>query len=185
MTEGQADRIRGTASGNSKIPGSSRIDDIEIREVRGDDEARACATIMSTSEPWITLKRDFDASLAVVSDPNRETYVAADDSGVVGLVVLNMRGGFVGYIQSIAVRPDCRGSGLGTRLMAFAEERILRETTNVFICVSSFNPRARALYERLGYKVIGELKDFIVAGHSEFLMRKTSGPLVLEERRTG
>ena len=36
---------------------------------------------------------------------------------------------------------------------------------------------ARRLYERLGYKVIGELTDSIVRGHSEFLLRKTLGPL--------
>jgi ribosomal protein S18 acetylase RimI-like enzyme len=151
--------------------------DVVIREVRDDDEARACATMMATSEPWITLQRDFDASLAAVRDPNRETYVAVDDSGVVGFVILNMRGPFVGYIQSIAVRADRRGSGLGTRLIEFAEQRILREAPNVFICVSSFNDRARSLYERLGYEVVGELKDFIVRGHSEWLLRKSIGPL--------
>jgi ribosomal protein S18 acetylase RimI-like enzyme len=150
---------------------------IVIRPLGVADEARACATIMATSEPWITLERDFDASLAAVSDPNRETYVAVEDSEVVGFITLNMRGAFVGYIQSVGVRPERRGSGVGHRLIAFAEERILRETPNVFICVSSFNPRARALYERLGYETVGELKDFIVRGHSEWLLRKTTGPL--------
>jgi hypothetical protein len=43
--------------------------------------------------------------------------------------------------------------------------------------VSSFNPDARRLYERLGYSVVGELKDLIVPGHSEILLRKTLGPL--------
>jgi ribosomal protein S18 acetylase RimI-like enzyme len=43
--------------------------------------------------------------------------------------------------------------------------------------VSSFNPRARELYERLGYEFIGELKDYLVRGHSELLMRKTIGPI--------
>jgi RimJ/RimL family protein N-acetyltransferase len=64
--------------------------------------------------------------------------------------------------------------------MGFAEERIFRETPNVFLLVSSFNHRARALYQRLGYEPIGELKDFIVPGHSELLMRK-----VREDGRTG
>jgi ribosomal protein S18 acetylase RimI-like enzyme len=43
--------------------------------------------------------------------------------------------------------------------------------------VSSFNRDAQRLYERLGYKVVGELTDYIVRGHSEFLLRKTLGPL--------
>lgn len=45
------------------------------------------------------------------------------------------------------------------------------------MCVSSFNVAARRLYERVGYQVIGELTNYIVQGHSEFLLRKTRGPL--------
>jgi ribosomal protein S18 acetylase RimI-like enzyme len=151
--------------------------DPTVRPLANNDEARECAAIMAASEPWITLRRDFDASLAAVTNPERETYVAVDHAGVAGFVVINMRGAFVGYLQSIAVRADCRSSGLGTRLIAFTEERIFRETPNVFLLVSSFNDRARRFYERLGYEQIGELKDFIVRGYSEILMRKTRGAL--------
>ncbi len=63
-------------------------------------------------------------------------------------------------------------------MIAFAEERIFQNHPNVFLCVSSFNPDARRLYERLGYEYIGELKDFIVAGHSELIYRKTLGPMM-------
>jgi hypothetical protein len=66
---------------------------------------------------------------------------------------------------------------VGSALLAFAEERIFREHPNVFICVSDFNPGARRLYERLGYRLVGELADYVVAGHSELLLRKTRGPL--------
>jgi ribosomal protein S18 acetylase RimI-like enzyme len=59
----------------------------------------------------------------------------------------------------------------------FAERRILQVSPNVFMCVSSFNHGARRLYQRLGYQVIGELPDYLVRGHSEILLRKTTGPL--------
>jgi [ribosomal protein S18]-alanine N-acetyltransferase len=143
-----------------------------------EDEARACARIMATSEPWITLGRDFDASLDLVRDPAREVYVAATEAGeIVGFVILVLRGAFVGYMQTIAIREDWRGRGLGSRLIAFAEARIFRESPNVFICVSDFNTRARVLYERLGYVTIGELRDYIAPGHSEWLLRKSIGSL--------
>ena len=61
--------------------------------------------------------------------------------------------------------------------VAGAEQRVLREQPNVFICASSFNPGAQRLYERLGYRCVGELTDFTVAGYSEILYRKTVGPL--------
>ena len=149
-----------------------------IRPLVSDDEARECATIMSTSEPWITLRRDFQASFEVVRDPAAETYVAIDDSQVIGFVVISMQGAFRGYIRSIATRNDRRGQGVGGALIAFAEARIFRDSPNVFICVSDFNVRARALYARLGYETVGELHDFIVGGQSEWLLRKTIGPIV-------
>ena len=63
-------------------------------------------------------------------------------------------------------------------IAACADFMAQSQPCNVFICVSSFNPRARNLYESVGYEVVGELKDYIVAGHSEILLRKTIGPLV-------
>lgn len=137
---------------------------------------------MATTDPWITLQRGFDASLAIVREPDQEAYVARDGDEVAGFLLLVMHGAFVGYIRSIAVREDWRSRGLGRRLIAFAEERIFRESPNVFLCVSSFNPRARALYERLGFEVVGELRDYLVRGHSEWLLRKSIGSY--EEFRT-
>lgn len=134
--------------------------------------------MMATSEPWITIGRDFDGCLTLLQDPTREVYVAFDDAEIRGFIILNMHGAFVGYIQTICVAPATRSSGVGSQLIAFAEQRIFRETKNVFLCVSSFNPRARALYERLGYEHIGELKNYLIDGASELLMRKTRGPLV-------
>ena len=150
---------------------------LDVRPLATAEEAAACARMMCASEPWITLRRDFDAALRLVRDPVREVHVASLDGRLAGFVILVMTGAFVGYVQSICIAPERRGRGLGTRLMAFAEERILRETPNVFLNVASFNPEARRLYERLGYEVVGELRDYIVPGHSEILMRKTTGPL--------
>ena len=149
-----------------------------IQPLQNDDDARACAAMMCSTDPWLVLGRTFDECLHVVTDPTCETYVAREDGAVRGFIIISMRGAFVGYIRSICVAADARGSGLGSRLVAFAEERIFREVKNVFLCVSSFNPRARALYERLGYQAVGELKDYVIGGASEILMRKTLGPLI-------
>jgi ribosomal-protein-alanine N-acetyltransferase len=102
---------------------------------------------------------------------------AAASATVVGFSILSMTGAFRGYVQTLAVRADWRSRGLGSELLRAAEERIFAVTPNVFICVSSFNPRARALYERLGYEYAGVLRNFVVQGHDEILLRKTRGPL--------
>ena len=153
-----------------------------IRPLSTDAEAWLCAELMASSDPWRRLGRTLEQSYQIVRDPAREVYVALEPSPsgeprVAGFIVVIMQGAFVGYIQSVAVHPDCRGRGLGTALIALAEHRILHDVPNVFICASSFNPAARRLYERLGYAVVGELTDYIVRGHSEILLRKTTGPL--------
>jgi len=160
----------------------SRDEPPVIQPLSTDAEAWACAELMASADPWRRLGRTLEQSYRIVRDPAREVYVALEPSAaayprVAGFIVVIMQGAFVGYIQSVAVRDDCRGRGLGTALIALAERRILRDTPNVFICASSFNPAARRLYERLGYTVVGELTDYIVRGHSEILLRKTTGPL--------
>ena len=149
---------------------------MNIRPLANPQEAEQCARLMSSTDPWITLGRDFESSLKVVSDPTREVYVAEDETGIAGFIVLAMTGVFIGYIQTVLVAPDHQGKGIGSQLVSFAEERIFKDSPNAFLCVSSFNTNARRLYERLGYQYVGELTDFIVRGHSELLYRKTRGP---------
>ena len=149
---------------------------ITIRRMRGSAQARACARIMASSDPWLKLKRTFHQNLRLLLDPTKEVYIAFCGRILSGFVVLHVTGPFSGYLQCIAVAPESRGHGLGRQLIRFAEERMFRESPNVFLCVSSFNDQARRLYARLGYRRVGEFKDYIVKGHSEILMRKTLGP---------
>ena len=151
--------------------------ELEIGRLNGDAEARACAEMMASSDPWIFFGRTFEQCLARVTNPGGEVWVARADGTPLGFIIIVTQGAFVGYIQVVCVAADARGDGIGSRLVAFAEERIFRQFPNVFLCVSSINPRARQLYERLGYSLVGELDDYLVRGHSEFLMRKSVGPL--------
>lgn len=139
------------------------------------DEARECVKMMVTSEPWITLGLREDTAVSLLTDPAREVYAVRDARGVAGFIVVDMRGLTRGYIQILCVRPDCRNKGLGSLLIRWAENRIFRESPNVFICVSSFNAGARRLYERLGFEVVGVLRELVVPGHDELLLRKTQG----------
>ena len=152
-------------------------DDLFIRPAQAVSEMEWCARLMAESQPWITLGRDYAACLALLSNPSKELYMALRPAESAGFVLLDMHGGLRGYIQSICVAPALRGQGIGSKLLEFAEQRIFRETANVFMCVSSFNSDAERLYLRLGYTRVGELKDFVIPGASEILLRKSSGPL--------
>ena len=156
---------------------SSRNVRVEIRRLRKADETHQCAQLMANSEPWITLRRTYDNSMKILSDSSREVYLAIVKDEIVGFIVLIMSGALVGYIQTVGVMPEWRNKGIGNRLLGFAEDRIFSKAPNVFMCVSSFNQKAQKLYKRLGYERIGELKDYIVSGHSEILLRKTIAPI--------
>jgi ribosomal-protein-alanine N-acetyltransferase len=134
------------------------------------------ARMMAESEPWITLGLKLDVARTVLTDPAREQYAIRDGAGVAAFTVLDMRGLLAGYIQILCVRSDRRGQGLGSTLLRWAEARIFQDSPNAFICASSFNGGARRLYERLGFEPVGVLRELIVPGYDEVLLRKTRGP---------
>src|ERR1044072_5069045 len=151
--------------------------ELSIRPAHTIEEIRACARLMSGSEPWVTLGRNYEASLRILLDERRERYVGYLDAQLAGFIILRLDGPFVGYVQTVCIAAELRGQGIGTALVAFAEQRIFGEHANVFMCVSSFNLDAKRLYERMGYATVGVLENYLVPGHAEILLRKTRGPI--------
>lgn len=135
------------------------------------------AGLMSSTDPWITLGRDLDQCLRICGDPQHVLFVAREGAQPVGFILAHPTG-LAGspYIRSVAIVESARGKRLGTALVAFAEDYFRPQFRHIFLCVSSFNERARKLYERLGYDVIGELKEYIIPGASEILMHKRLRP---------
>jgi ribosomal-protein-alanine N-acetyltransferase len=150
---------------------------IEVRPFSGAEDAEWSARVMAEAEPWVTLGFGYEQNLRIFGNEGRERYLALAGGKPAGFLMINMQGAFIGYVQLIGVAPAFRGRGAGRALIEFAEQRIFRETPNVFICVSDFNRDAQAFYERMGYEKVGVLHDFLVAGRAEILLRKTTGPL--------
>lgn len=150
---------------------------IDVRVFDSAGDAEWAAEVMTHSEPWVTLNTGYARSLALLSDAKRERYLAHRGGERVGFLVINMQGAFIGYVQLLGVAAAFRGQGIGQALIEYAEQRIFRETPNVFICVSDFNRDAQRFYSKMGYSRVGELPDFVVSGHAEFLLRKTIGPI--------
>jgi ribosomal protein S18 acetylase RimI-like enzyme len=62
-----------------------------------------------------------------------------------------------GYLYALRIKPAYRERGLGTRMMHAAEDALRRRGMDTAsIGVEKDNPRARALYERRGYRVIAD-----------------------------
>jgi len=139
-----------------------------------DDKERIMAAhLLAASEPWITLKISLDQCIKNCNNPDFQVYMAYSDKQPAGVVIIDPHG-VAGspYIKSVAAYPEFRGKGIGAALLSFTEDLFRGRSRYLFLCVSSFNLRAQKFYERHGYKVVGELKDYVIEGASEILIHK-------------
>lgn len=148
---------------------------ITIRHAAISDIKDICRIMLST-DPYITLGYTEDMCIEAVLSAleERHAIVAEIENKIAGFILFRVFDGFPlgGYIRALAVSPEFRGLGVGRRLMYFVEEEIFRYRRNVFLLVSSFNYSAIRFYKSLGYEIIGEIKDAIIDGESEYIMRK-------------
>lgn len=136
------------------------------------DDYEWCARLMVSTEPWITLQRDLEGCRATLTRPGTELFVARSGAALLGFILLAPYGfAAAPYIACFAVSAVARGQGVGAQLLTFTEQRY-RGRHHLFLLVSSFNDRAQEFYRRHGFEFIGELKDYIVAGHSELIFHK-------------
>ena len=103
---------------------SENYQSIVLKELENSAEIDVCARMMANSEPWITLRRGYEASVQTLSVPSKEVYLALSDDEIVGFIILNMQGAFIGFIQTVCVSPEWRGGGIGSKLLDFVEGRI-------------------------------------------------------------
>lgn len=153
-------------------------ENISFKLTTDDQDVSVCAMMMAETDPWITLEMNYELCLKAFEGPSKEIYVIAQNDEIAGFVILQTGGIFKGYIQTLCIGEAYRGKGLGKKLLQFCEERILKISPNIFICVSSFNKGAIKLYYEFGFKLVGELNDFVKEGFTELLLRKTFGPIV-------
>lgn len=132
-----------------------------------------CARIMAASDPWITLQRDFNGCCAYLGRPGADLFIARNENREPCGFIFLAPYGFASspYVASIGVAPGVRSQGIGEKLLGFAEQKY-GDRRHLFLLVSSFNSRAQQFYRRNGFEFVGELKDYIVAGHSELIFHK-------------
>ena len=62
--------------------------ELVISPLETDDQTEQCARMMSASEPWITLRRDYENCLKLLRDSSREVYVGLLGERVIGFIIL-------------------------------------------------------------------------------------------------
>ncbi len=104
-----------------------------------------------------------------------EIYVALENNNCMGFIWVILNGIFHSfpYIHIVAVKIEVRGQGIGEDLLRFVENEYFTNYSKLFLVVADFNPKAKRLYERIGYSEIGKIPDLYRKGISECLMMKS------------
>ena len=132
------------------------------KEVSGAEEAAIVRGLLSFNEAWIGPSKD---------QPVR--FVARDELGVVGGLLGHTKWSWL-YVAKLWVDERGRGRGIGTQLLAAAEE-LARSRGCTDACLDTFEYQARPFYEKLGYQLFGTL-DGYPPGFRQFYLRKRLTP---------
>jgi ribosomal protein S18 acetylase RimI-like enzyme len=100
--------------------------------------------------------------------PGRWQIITADGTDV-GMIDVEHRPTEI-YLSRIEIHPGHQGRGIGTRLIAALIDEARRNGQDLALDVLVANPRARALYQRLG------LTEVARHGDGNFRIRMRSGP---------
>jgi ribosomal protein S18 acetylase RimI-like enzyme len=80
------------------------------------------------------------------------------------------------YLRLIGVHPECAGRGVGSALLAAAEESALRTGDDLFLLVSDFNRDAQCFYQKHGYRPIGAVPGYVLPDVAELIYWKPLRP---------
>ena len=132
---------------------------------------RACDAIAAVSEPWQTLNERIDFLKYIRL---KQAFVCLPGDEPAGFVIFTPEPVFArgGYLRAIGVDAAMRRRGIGRMLLDFAEGMTARRSPNLYLCVSSFNRKARAFYRSLGYTRVGKLPGLIIPDASEHIFWK-------------
>ncbi len=105
--------------------------------------------------------------------PSVKRFEVLVDGAQAGIVVIQDPFLHGPYLQLLAVLPQFQGRNLGLRLLQWMEDEARRvEARQLWLCVSTFNARARAFYERFGFEAVAVLDTLASEASDELFMRK-------------
>jgi ribosomal protein S18 acetylase RimI-like enzyme len=139
----------------------------------------ACASLMANSPLWqryqvteASAARRFEHGLATQAT----ICVAETADGPAGFVWYETLGAFCrsGYIMLIGVDAAHHQRGIGRVLMEHAEAQMYPVVEDIFLLVSDFNDTAQRFYQRLGYRQVGAIPDYVRPGITELIYHKHS-----------
>jgi ribosomal protein S18 acetylase RimI-like enzyme len=137
--------------------------------------AQRLGTALAAMPPWSvagwpagSLTRSFERPL-----PAMHRFEIAAGGELAGMAAIQHPFLHGPYLQLLAILPGFQGRNLGLRVLKWMEAQArLEEARQLWLCVSTFNTRAQAFYERFGFEAVAVL-DKLASDHAdEIFMRK-------------
>lgn len=123
---------------------------MRIRPYRADDEEGVVALwkACDLTRPWNDPRKDIARKLTV----QPELFLVGEEGGKLVATLMAGYEGHRGWVNYLAVSPDCRRQGFGRVLMQEAEERLLAlGCPKLNIQVRGTNAEVLGFYRALGY----------------------------------
>lgn len=142
-------------------------------------EADALGAAFAAIDPWAAYGMT-PARLGgffAKEDVDCRRWSIRSDGRLVGAVVVTFPWLHGPYLQFLGLMPGHQGSGAGAAVLDWMEREAGPATRNLWLCVSGINTRARAFYERHGYRHAATLDALVADGMDELLMRKRLAPV--------
>lgn len=122
-------------------------------------------------------KEVFDEAAAGKPGCSYQSYVAELDGRCVGWVCFGATPCTLGTfdIYWIAVDPAVQRHHIGSKLLVFSESEIKKQNGRLIVIETSGSERylpTRAFYERNGYTLAGDIKEFYAPGDDKWIFTK-------------
>ncbi len=135
-----------------------------------EDDLNQVLLIESKSHPDPWKKAHFEAE---IQKPFTRVLVLTDDETdtiVIGYIIYWLQAEGVS-LMNITVDPNWRGFGFGNKLMqAMIKEAVAEDISRIILEVRASNESAIQLYEKIGFKVTHQRKNFYSNGETALVM---------------
>jgi ribosomal protein S18 acetylase RimI-like enzyme len=130
---------------------------------------------LASMEPWATIGWPPERMVRALQHerPSMHRFEVLAGAGLAGIITIQEPWLHGPYLQLLAILPAHQGKGFGQRLLTWMEaEARSSEMRQLWLCVSTFNTKARRLYERFGFHPQSVIEQLASGASDELLMRK-------------
>lgn len=141
------------------------------------EDLPACVQVLTQNELWkqygVTME-GAEQMLTYALSEGASILVAKMDGQTAGFAWYSPNGAFQrsAYLRLIGVLPEWQGHRVGEALLQAVEDNAARRVQDIFLLVTHSNTAAQRFYQRLGYRQVGAIPDYVVDGITELIYQK-------------